>query len=76
MNLNKDIEPAPPGAHITEAGHHWLEEIDFDGRSMGVRVLQWQPHAKRWCHSGDVAAGLNLDIRGWRYLEPCRQPSW
>lgn len=73
MNQSK-VEPVPPNMHIMDAGHHWVEDIDFDGHSHGLRVLQWQPHAKRWCASGDVATGRNVDTVGWRYLAPCPQP--
>ncbi|MDE1171191.1 MAG: hypothetical protein PW734_08300, partial [Verrucomicrobium sp.] len=71
----RDIEPAPPGIHIAHAGHHWLMVTDFDGRFHGLVVMQWQPGAKRWCHSGDVATGRDVDASGWEYVEPVAQPT-
>lgn len=75
MNPNRDIEPAPPGVHYAEAGHHWLDTLDFDGRSHGLVVLQWQPGMKKWCASGDIATGRDVDTRGWQYVAPCPTPS-
>lgn len=75
MNPNHNIEPTPPGVHVAEAGHHWLEELDYDGHFHGLVVLQWQPNAKKWCHSGNAATGLNVDTSGWRYLAPCPTPT-
>lgn len=68
-------EPKPPGNHIADAGHHWLDEIDFDGRSCGLRVMQWQPGVKRWCVSGDCATGRDVDTRGWQYIANCPTPA-
>jgi len=72
--LKPKPEPVPPGILITEAGHHWLDEIDYDGRSQGFIVLQWQPDAKKWCKSGDIATGRNVDTSGWKYVEPIKGP--
>lgn len=73
--FNRDVEPVPPGRHAHEAGHHWLEVRDYDGHSHGLVVMQWQPNAKKWCASGDIATGRNVDTRGWSYLEPVPLPS-
>lgn len=37
------VEPVPPGGHARLGGHHWLQEVDFDGRVMDTVVLQWNP---------------------------------
>ena len=66
--------PTPKGHHIQYAGHHWLLEKSYDGHCMQTVVLQWQPNAKEWCHSGDVATGRNVDTTGWEYLCPCPMP--
>lgn len=63
-------EPAPPVCMSRDAGHHWLEERDFDGHSFGYVIMQWQPTAKRWCHSGYVASGRDIDTRNWLYVAP------
>lgn len=70
----RDIEPTPPLQMSRDAGHHWLEERDYDGHSHGMRVMQWQPFAKKWCASGDVATGRDVDTRGWTYVAPCPMP--
>ena len=75
LTFNRHVEPAPPGNHIAEAGHHWLMERTYDGHMAGLVVMQWQPHAKKWCHSGDVATGRNVDTSGWAYLEPVANPT-
>jgi hypothetical protein len=72
--MSNKSEPIPPGVYIEEAGHHWLEEIDYDGRRFRVVVLQWNPGAKRWSHSGEVATGNYINTEGWNYLTPCPRP--
>lgn len=68
------VEPVPPGYHKKFTGHHWLEKFDFDGRLVDTIVLQWNPVAGRWSHSGNVATGAYIDTRGWKYLAVCPQP--
>lgn len=70
----RDKEPRPVGNQIAEAGHHWIDAVDFDGRSHGLIVLQWQPHVQRWCHSGDIATGRDFDAKGYLYVAPCVRP--
>lgn len=72
---DRTVEPVPPAAHQPYAGHHWLREYSYDGHSMQTLCLQWQPNAKKWCRSGEVATGRDIDTRGWQYLEPCPMPS-
>lgn len=50
-------EPLPSVLDQRFAGHHWLRELSYDGHHMQTVVLQWQPNARKWCHSGDVATG-------------------
>ncbi len=74
-SLNKDkVEPQPPIALSRDAGHHWLREVDYDGRQGPLVVLQWQPHAMKWCQSGFCATGHNVDTAGWVYVASCPNP--
>lgn len=66
--------PTPGSFHQRIAGHHWLEMFDFDGRSGGVVVLQWNPGAQRWSHSGLVATGHYIDTSNYKYVKPCLLP--
>lgn len=68
------LEPVPIGFHAKLAGYHWLQEVDFDGRVMDTVVLQWNPGAQRWSHSGHVGTGIYVDTKGWKYLAPCPMP--
>jgi len=68
------VEPVPPLRMSMDAGHHWLEIRDIDGHSFGLIVLQWQPYAKKWCRSGDIATGRDMDCSGWIYVAPCPIP--
>lgn len=72
---DRNVEPTPPAALSRNAGHHWLREYSYDGHALGTICLQWQPNAKKWCRSGDVATGRDIDTRGWQYLEPCPMPN-
>lgn len=77
MSFRRSNEiPMPPNRHIMMAGHHWLVEVDYDGRENGVRVLQWNPSAKQWSNSGMVGTGIYVDTAGWRYLQHCEVPEW
>lgn len=64
----------PPRRAAFMAGHHWVEGRDFDGRSTGLVVLQWQPGVGAWCHSNNYATGndLYLEANHWRYV--CEAP--
>lgn len=68
------VEVVPPGHHARLGGHHWLQEVDFDGRVMDTVVLQWNPGVQRWSHSGNVGTGMYVDTKGWKYLAICPMP--
>lgn len=70
------VAPSPAPPNIKMADHHWLEVMDSDGHSFGLVVAQWNPGAKRWSHSGNVATGMYLDTQLWRYVEPCPMPGF
>lgn len=72
----KLVEPRPPLVFIKSASHHWLQEVYDDGRPGQPVVLQWSPASERWCISGDVASGIFMDTRGWKYLAPCPVPDF
>lgn len=78
--LIKDIvsavpgEPLPPKQYWRGAEHHWLEKFDCDGSSSGLIVLQWNPGAKRWSHSGYVGSGIYVDTKNWVYHSHCQMP--
>lgn len=72
MNNPNLPEPKPP--HPKSADHHWLQIRDFDGHDMGTVVLQWNPCAQRWSHSGDVGTGYYINTNGWVYIAPCPMP--
>lgn len=67
-NLKGPVPRNPTDQKI--AGHHWLREIDFDGRPDQPVILQWGPFSKAWFRSGEVGTGLPLDTRGFEYLAP------
>lgn len=73
-DLRRETEPQPPVNQARFAEHHWLQQITYDGHYGSVIVLQWNPSAKRWSHSGDVGTGVYVDTGGWRYLGPCEMP--
>ena len=68
-------EVVPPQEHIRQAGHHWLREFDSDGHYIQTIVCQWQPNYEKWCHSGQVASGHEIDTTYWEYEAPCPMPS-
>lgn len=67
-------EPVPPGYEIRAAGHHWLDHYDSDGHYFGRVVLQWNPAAKKWSHSGNVGTGMYVITSNWKYVAPCPIP--
>lgn len=67
-------EPKPKGHELRTAGHHWLDDFDMDGHFFGRIVLQWNPGAQRWSHSGNVATGMYVDTTYWQYVCPCSIP--
>ena len=65
----------PPGYQVRHAGHHWLEEYDSDGHFHGLKVLQWNPGAMKWSHSGLVGTGLYVEVTThWKYHSECALP--
>lgn len=66
--------PAPPGYHFARAGFHFLQRIDYDGRSCGLEVYQWQPGAKLWCRPNEYSSGRDLDLIGYEYVAVCPTP--
>lgn len=48
-------ECRPPLLHIRQAGHHWLDLYDHDGRWVDTVVAQWNPVDRQWYHSGEIA---------------------
>lgn len=74
--LRERIEVLPPANRLKAAEHHWLEVLDTDGHSFGLVVLQWNPGAKRWSHSGQVGTGRYVDTSYWRYVGPCPMPDF
>lgn len=68
------VEPVPPGHHARLGGHHWLQEVDFDGRVCDTVVYQWNPGVQRWSHSGEIGTGYYMETKGWKYLQPCPMP--
>lgn len=69
-----DGEPVPPIRFFRGAQHHWLEKKDCDGHSWGLIVLQWNPGAKRWSHSGYVGSGIYVNTKHWVYHSHCPIP--
>lgn len=67
-------EPVPPSYHVGMAGHHWVERIDYDGRSCGLEVYQWQPSVKKWCRPNEYAQDRDVDLTGYRYVAVCPTP--
>ena len=67
-------EPQPPGWKARYAGHHWVANIDGDGREWPPVCLQWNPVAMKWSRSGDVATGMYVDIPGYRYVAEAQLP--
>lgn len=71
MNTN---EPVPPNKYIKGGYHHWLEKYDCDGHFFGLIVLQWNPGAKRWSHSGNLGTEWYINTENWKYHSVCLMP--
>lgn len=71
-NIRDDI-PVPPNPK--QAAHHWLEQRDCDGHAYGLVVLQWNPVAALWIHSGLIGSGTYVDTKHWLYVAPCPLPT-
>lgn len=65
--------PSPPNPK--RADHHWLEHRDMDGHTYGLVVLQWNPGAALWSHSGLIGSGIYVDTKHWLYVAPCPLPT-
>jgi hypothetical protein len=72
FSVQPKASPIPP--HPKAANHHWLQQVDFDGNLGETVVLQWNPGAQRWSHSGNVGTGIYINTEGWRYVAPCPMP--
>lgn len=70
--ISKQVKP--PSYHAKLAGHHWLEIRDIDGHSFGIVVLQWNPGAQAWSHSGCVGTGFYVDTQYFVYVKECPIP--
>lgn len=66
--------PIPPKRYLKTAEHHWLEVKDSDGHSFGLVVVQWNPGAQKWSHSGYVGANMYLETANWVYHSYCPMP--
>lgn len=73
-HLRKPVEPVPPNEYLKRSDHHWLEVLDTDGHSFGLQVVQWNPGARRWTHSGAYGSGIYLNTECWRYVAHCPLP--
>lgn len=69
-----DPDVIPPANHSQLAGHHWLLIKDYDGHEFGLICLQWQPGARRWCHSHEYDTGRDVEVKYYEYVAPCQQP--
>jgi hypothetical protein len=56
------------------AGFHFLQRVDFDGRTCGLEVYQWQPNAKKWCRCNEYASDRDLVLEDYVYDSPCPLP--
>jgi hypothetical protein len=72
--LRDPVEPTPPNEYLKRSDHHWLEVLDIDGHSSGLQVVQWNPSAQRWSHSGAYGTGLYLNTEYWKYVTYCPLP--
>lgn len=74
-DLTKAEQLQPPARYLKAAEHHWIEDIDSDGHLMQIVVLQWNPGAQRWSHSGYVGTGLYVCVGPKsKWLAHCPMP--
>ena len=66
----------PPKKHIKKAEHHWVEQIDCDGRGTGLSVMQWQAGVKAWCLPNQYAAGNENPLEGYVWRGLCPTPAF
>lgn len=74
--IQRRLEPKPPKEYLQANEHHWLTEVDKDGKTIGLVVLQWVPSSRRWCHSGYNDTGRYVNTANWRYYGHCRKPNF
>lgn len=70
----KGEQVLPPSKFLKRGDHHWLEVLDSDGHNFGLVVLQWNPGAQKWSHSGNIATGMYIDTSYWKYHSHCPMP--
>jgi hypothetical protein len=66
----------PPKKHIKKAEHHWVEQIDSDGRGTGLSVMQWQAGVKAWCFPNQYGAGNESPLEGYVWRGLCPTPAF
>jgi hypothetical protein len=66
----------PPKKYLQKAEHHWIEQIDIDGRGCGLLVMQWQSGAKAWCLPNQYAAGNANALEGYVWRGLCPTPAF
>lgn len=64
----------PPIKHLHKAECHWVEQIDLDGRTMGLDVWRWQPGIRQWCRPNAYGTGEGVDLKGYRWVSVCPAP--
>lgn len=75
VEIQRRMEPKPPKEFLHLNEHHWLTEVDKEGKTIGLVVLQWVPSSRRWCHSGYIDTGRCVNTAHWRYYGICRKPA-
>lgn len=66
----------PPKRHCKNAGIHWVEQVDYDGRGCGLEVWQWQPGIQKWCRPNDYARNNDRDLIHYRWIAVCPTPAF
>lgn len=64
----------PPKRYLKYGYHHWVERIDYDGRSQGLEVYQWQSGVQKWCRPNEYASGRDVDLVYYRWVALCPTP--
>lgn len=75
IHAGRDDTPLqPPRRHLHRAGWHFVERIDYDGRTCGLEVYQWQPQAQKWCRPNEYASNRDIDLVNYRWVAECHLP--
>ncbi|WJJ54953.1 hypothetical protein [Xanthomonas phage RTH11] len=75
LHAGHNPNPLLPPMKYRQMGYsHWVERIDYDGRSCGLEVYQWQAHAGKWCRPNEYASGRDLDLVNYRWVALCPNP--